>query len=311
MSAGKGIDRRVRAGIVSISSAVGLCAAKLAVGLFTGSLGVLSSAFDSLADIFMSAVNLFSIRQSMQPPDAKHPYGHGKVEALATLFQGAVIAYTGVWVMREGYTRLLSGKAPESADGGIAIMLVGVFASLAITRYLRRVGRETGSSVLTADALHFATDVYTNGGILAALVVFRFTGWKWIDPGIALLVGIYILYAAGKLLFEAAQELLDRTLPDETVARIREVIESHKPMLVDYHDLRTRRAGSECHVDLHVVLCREATVEDAHSVADHLEKEIGALLGNANVVTHIDPCKVECEGPKKCPRDGSIVHPVL
>jgi cation diffusion facilitator family transporter len=290
--------------MVSIASAVGLCGAKFAVGVLTGSLGVLSSAFDSLADIFMSAVNLFSIRQSMQPPDAQHPYGHGKVEALATLFQGAVIAYTGVWVLREGYSRLLAGKAPESADGGIAVMLFGVFASLAVTRYLRRVGRETGSSVLVADALHFATDVYTNGGILFALVVYRFTGWKWIDPGIALLVGVYILYAAGKLLFEAAQELLDRTLPPETVDRIRQVIESHRPMLVDYHDLRTRRAGSECHVDFHVVLCREATVADAHAVADHLEEEIGALLGNAHVVTHMDPCKIECGGPSTCTRDG-------
>jgi cation diffusion facilitator family transporter len=299
-----GTDRRVRAGIVSISAALALCVSKFAVGVLTGSLGVLSSAFDSLADIFMSGVNLFSIRQSMQPPDADHPYGHGKIEALATLFQGAVIGYTGVWVLREGYARLLSGKGPESADGGIAMMLAGLLASLAVARYLRRVGEETGSSVLTADSLHFATDVYTNGGILAALVVFRFTGWKWIDPGIAFLVGLYILYAAGKLLFEAAQELLDRTLPDETVKRIREVIESHKPMLVDYHDLRTRRAGSEYHVDFHVVLCREATVADGHAVADHLEEEISTLLGKAHVVTHMDPCRTECGGPSACPRES-------
>jgi cation diffusion facilitator family transporter len=299
-----GTDRRVKAGIVSIAAAIGLCVSKFAVGVLTGSLGVLSSAFDSLADILMSAVNLFSIRESMQPPDAQHPYGHGKIEALATLFQGAVIGLTGAWVLREGYARLVAGRAPESADGGIAMMLLGVLASLAVSRFLTRVGRETDSSVLTADALHFATDVYTNGGILAALVVFRFTGWKWIDPGIALLVGVYILYAAGRLLFEAAQELLDRTLPDETVARIREVIESHKPLLVDYHDLRTRRAGSEYHVDFHVVLCREATVSDAHAVADHLEHEITDLLGNAHVVTHIDPCRVECDGPSACPRES-------
>lgn len=289
---------------MSVCAAVALCLSKFAVGVLTGSLGVLSSAFDSLADIFMSAVNLFSIRQSMQPPDAQHPYGHGKIEALATLFQGAVIGYTGVWVLREGVARLAAGRTPESAEGGIAMMAVGVVASFAVTRYLRKVGRETGSSVLSADALHFATDVYTNGGILAALVVFRFTGWKWIDPGIALLVGVYILYAAGRLLFDAAQELLDRTLPPETVDRIRGIIESHRPMVVDYHDLRTRRAGSEKHVDFHVVLCREATVGDAHAVADRLEEEIAALLGNATVVTHVDPCRIECDGPSACPREG-------
>lgn len=297
------LDRRVRAGIVSISAAIALCVSKFAVGVLTGSLGVLSSAFDSLADILMSAVNLFSIHESMQPPDAQHPYGHGKVEALATLFQGSVIAFTGMWVIREGIARLREGKAPDSADGGIAVMLIGVLASLAVTRYLRRAGRETGSSVLTADALHFATDVYTNGGILAALLVYRFTGWKWIDSGIALAVGVYILFAAGKLLFEAAQELLDRTLPEETVAEIRKVIESHRPMVVDYHDLRTRRAGSEYQVDFHVVFCREATVYDAHAVADKLEEEVAALLGKATVVTHVDPCRIECDGPAACPRE--------
>lgn len=295
--------KRLRAGVVSVVSATALCGSKFVVGIATGSIGVLSSAFDSLADILMSAVNLFSIRESMRPADEKHPYGHGKVEALATLFQGAVIAVTGIWVVREGYLRLIDPK-PTSADGGIAIMLAGVVASYLISRFLKKTGEETGSSILIADSLHFATDIYSNGGILLALLIFRFTGWTWIDPGIALVVGAYILFAAVRLVVEAVQELLDRTLPEEMVASIRGVIETHRPMLVDYHDLRTRRSGSEIHIDFHVVLCKEHKVADAHRVADHLEGEIQALLGKATVVTHIDPCIMECPGPHDCTREA-------
>ncbi len=294
--------KRIRTAVFSLASAVSLMIAKLVIGVVSGSLGVLSSAFDSLADIFMSAVNLVSIRKSMDPADTTHPYGHGKVETLATVFQGGVILLTGIWVVREGILRLQAGRAPASADAGIAVMLVGVAASFFVSEYIRKAGEETGSSALIADSLHFRTDVWSNGGILLALVVFRFTGWKWIDPGIAVVIGLYISGVALKLLYEAVQDLADRTLPAETVARIGEIIREHQPMVVDFHDLRTRRSGSEKHVDFHVVVCREHTLEDAHRVADHLEEEIRKMLGNAHVVTHLDPCDLDCPGPAYCTR---------
>lgn len=300
----KSADDRKRMGTArfSLASAVSLAAAKFVVGILSGSLGVLSSAFDSLADIFMSAVNLVSIRKSMQPADTTHPYGHGKVETLATVFQGGVIGATGVWVIREGILRLAAGRVPESADAGIAVMLMGVIASWYVSSRIRRAGEETGSTALVADSLHFRTDVYTNAGILLSLALYRLTGWPWLDPGIALLVGVYITGIAAKLLFEAVQDLADRGLPRETVARLERIIDSHRPLIVDYHDLRTRRSGSEKHVDFHVVVCRQFLLEDAHRVADHIEKEVGHALGNARVVTHIDPCEIECPGKDKCER---------
>lgn len=300
----KNSDDRKRMGTArfSLASAVALATAKFVVGILSGSLGVLSSAFDSLADIFMSAVNLFSIRKSMQPADTTHPYGHGKVETLATVFQGAVIGATGVWVVREGIVRLVAKRVPVSADAGIAVMLAGVIASWYISSRIRRAGEETGSTALVADSLHFRTDVYTNAGILLSLALFRLTGWPWLDPGVALVVGIYITGIAAKLLFEAVQDLMDRGLPRETVVRLEEIINSHRPLIVDFHDLRTRRSGSEKHVDFHVVVCRQFLLEDAHRVADHLEKEVGQALGNAHVVTHIDPCDLECPGKDQCER---------
>ncbi|NJD62411.1 MAG: cation transporter [Deltaproteobacteria bacterium] len=286
----------------SLGSAVGLAIAKFIVGVLSGSLGVLSSAADSLADIFMSAVNLVSIRKSMDPADLNHPYGHGKVETLATVFQGVVIAATGVWVIREGILRLVAGRAPDSAIPGIVVMTAALAASWFISRRIRKAGEETGSSALVADSVHFATDVYTNAGILGSLLAYRLTGWAWLDPGVALLVGVYILVVAGRLLLSALQDLMDRGLPEATVDLVKGIISGHRPMIVDFHDLRTRRAGSEKHVDFHVVVCREYKLEDAHRVAAHLEKEVQQALGNAHVVTHIDPCDLECPGMDHCLR---------
>lgn len=294
--------KRIGTARFSLASAFALASVKFVVGVLSGSLGVLSSAFDSLADIFMSAVNLFSIRKSMDPADTTHPYGHGKVETLATVFQALVIGGTGAWVVREGILRLVAGRVPESADAGIVVMGIALAASWYVSRRIRKAGEETGSPALVADSLHFATDVYTNAGILGSLLVFRFTGWAWLDPGVALLVGAYILFVAGKLLLEAVQDLIDRGLPEETVEIIRRVINDHRPMVVDFHDLRTRRAGSAKHVDFHLVVCREYKLEDAHRVADHLEKEIRQVLGNAHVVTHVDPCRIECPGADHCER---------
>ncbi|MGE5189602.1 MAG: cation diffusion facilitator family transporter [Gemmatimonadota bacterium] len=286
----------------SLASAVALATAKFVVGILSGSLGVLSSAFDSLADIFMSAVNLVSIRKSLEPADTTHPYGHGKVETLATVFQGAVIAATGIWVIREGILRIMAKKVPASAEAGIAVMVIGVVASWYVSGRIRRAGEETGSSALVADSLHFRTDVYTNAGILLSLALFRLTGWAWLDPGVAIAVGIYIAAVAAKLLFEAVQDLLDRGLPPETVARVEKIIDAHRPLIIGFHDLRTRRSGSEKHVDFHVVVCRQFLLDDAHRVADHIEKEVGSALGNARVVTHIDPCDIECPGTDACER---------
>lgn len=293
---------RLRTARFSLGSAVTLCLLKSVVGIVSGSLGVLASALDNVADIFMSTVNFLSIRKAMDPADKSHPYGHGKVETLSTLLQGGVIAATGAGVVWEAVRRLREGRAPEGIglDVGILVMAFSVVASWAISSRIRKAGETTGSTALSADALHFRTDVWSGSGILFSLLLYRFTGWKWLDPGVALAVGVYIFAAALPILAGAVQDLLDRGLPQETVDRIVRIIEDHRPMVVEWHDLRTRRSGSEMHVDFHVVVCREHSLEDAHRVADHLEHEIREALGHAHVVTHIDPCERECPGVDHC-----------
>lgn len=300
---------RLRTARFSLGSAVSLCLLKFVVGIVSGSLGVLASALDNVADIFMSTVNLLSIRKAMDPADESHPYGHGKVETLATFFQGGVIALTGAGVVWEAVRRLRAGLAPEGVglDIGILVMIFSVVASWFISTRIRKGGETSGSSALSADALHFRTDVYSGSGILFSLILFRITGWKWLDPGVALAVGVYILAAAVPLLKGAVEDLMDHQLPAETVAQVTAIIEAHRPMVVDWHDLRTRRSGSEMQVDFHVVICREHSLEQAHQVADHLELEIREMLGNAHVVTHIDPCEIACPGPDECERIRGMI----
>ena len=292
--------KRISTARFSVGSAVVLAVTKLFVGVATGSLGVLSSAFDNLADILMSGVNYLSIRKSMEPADSSHPYGHGKMETLGTVFMSVFVALTGMWIVWEGIRRLRAGVVPLSVDIGLVVMGLSVVASWFISERIRKAGEETGSSALKADSLHFRTDVYSGGGIFASLLLYRVSGWKWLDPGVAVAVGIYIVSAAYPIFREALEDLVDRSLPPETVERIRSIIDGHRPLVVDYHALRTRRSGSEKHVDFHVVVCRQYLLQDAHRVADHLEMEVSEALDGAHVVTHLDPCDLECPGVEKC-----------
>jgi len=299
---------RLRTARFSLGSAISLCALKFVVGLLSGSLGVLSSAVDNLADILMSGVNYLSIRKAMDPADENHPYGHGKIETLGTLFQGVIIGGIGCWIVLEAVRRLREGATLEMVDVSIAVMAASAVASWFIAEKIRKAGVASGSPALEADSLHYRTDVYSGGGIFASLLLIRLTGWQWIDAAVGFAVGVYVAVAAIHLLWDAAHDLADRGLPPDTVERITRIIEAHRPMVVDWHDLRTRRSGSEKHVDFHVVVCREHSLEEAHRVADHLEMEIAQALGDAHVVTHIDPCEIECPGVHECARVRGMIR---
>jgi len=213
-----------------------------------------------------------------------------------------VITVTGVVVALEAVRRFVRGGVPEGIglDAGILVMIFSMGASWFISGRIRSAGESTGSSALIADSVHFRMDVYSGSGILFSLVLFRLTGWKWLDPAIGMAVGVYIIASAWPLLVGAVSDILDISLPADTVNSIERLIERHQPMVKGWHALRTRRSGSDIHVDFHIVMCREQLLGEAHRVADHLERDIQALLGNANVVSHIDPCDAVCEGSFKC-----------
>lgn len=299
------VSPKIAAARVSVATATTLALLKLATGLVTGSLAVLTSAVDSLLDILMSGVNYVAIRQAEQPADERHPYGHGKFETLATLVQALVIAGSGVWICIEAVHRLQSGQTVRQPLGGIAVMIISLIGSLLVTRYLRRAGEATDSSALKADALHFAMDVYTNLALLAGLVILFWLDLPWLDPLMSLLVAAYILKESIGLLRHGLRDLLDEQLPDTIRREVEELIASHRGDLLDYHHLRTRRAGSQKLIDFHLTVCKHISVADAHRITDELEVKISARFIGADVTIHIEPCQqADCPGRKECPMLG-------
>ncbi len=297
-----GTSPKVAAARVSVATATSLALLKLVTGLVTGSLAVITSAVDSLLDILMSAVNFMAIRQAEQPADERHPYGHGKFETIATIFQAVVIAVSGGWICVEAIHRLQSGRTLEKPLGGIVVMIFSLAASLWITRYLRRAAEATDSSALAADALHFAMDVYTNLALLTGLVVLFWFDLPWLDPAMSLAVACYIVWQAFGLLRHGLRDVLDEQLPDTIHGEIEKLIAAHKADLLDYHNLRTRRAGSQKLIDFHLTVCKHLSVEEAHQITDHLEGKIAAQVSGADVTIHIEPCQEEnCPGRHNCP----------
>ena len=290
---------RVRAAQLAITTAVGLAIIKVVTGIATGSMALLSSAADSLLDILMSFGNLLALRQANKPADDNHPYGHGKYETAATLFQSLLIAASGLFILSESIHRLRHGNHELShLDIGIAVLAFSSIVSLILSRYLKRVGIKTESTALQADALHYATDVYSNAILLIGLVAVRLLGWYWIDPVLSIGVGCYILYAAFELLKGSMDDFLDAGLPEELRHEIVACITNNNEEITGYHNLRTRRSGTQKMIDFHLTFCRFKTIEEAHESAHKIEKEIKESVSNSDITIHLEP--TECTGCPKC-----------
>lgn len=299
--------RKIRAARISMATATGLTALKLVTGLLTGSMAVLSSAIDSLLDIVMSVANFLAIRQAEQPADSKHPFGHGKFETLATIVQALTIGLSGSWVCYESVHRLLTGGTLGRLEGGMLVLAFSALVSWRIGRFLLRTARETESSALKADSLHFSMDVYTNLALLAGLVAIRLFGLAWLDPVLSIVVALYIFYQAFGLFRYGLRDILDERLPETIREEIATILEQHRGKLLGYHRLRTRRAGSQKIIDFHLTLCKHLSVEEAHDIADHLETHMKERIGRADITIHVEPCPYgTCPGRHKCPGDFPI-----
>ena len=294
------LSPKIRAERVAILAAAALAVGKLVAGLTTNSIGLLSAAADSIFDVAISSFNLLSIRIADSPADQGHPFGHGKAENLAGLLQTAVIGLVGGWLLVEAVLRLVRGARPQHAEWGIVVMVVATVVSWLVTRHLRRVGRETDSVVLLADALHYQTDVWTNAGVLVGLVLLWLTGSGVFDALIGIGVAGVILGSAYRLLRRSVDDLMDAALPEVEQRAIEEVIHRHR-FVVAHRHLRTRRSGSQRHIDFTIEACRHLPLGEAHDLVDHVEREIAETIPGAHVVVHAEPT-ADCADPRRCSR---------
>jgi cation diffusion facilitator family transporter len=293
---------KLAAAKLSVTTALALAILKLATGLVTGSLAVLTSAIDSLMDILMSGINMMAIHHAEQPADEQHAYGHGKFETLATIIQAFVIAASGAWIIYEAIQRIMEASPIERTGVGIVVMLISTVASFLISRHLRKVAKATDSSALEADSLHFTMDVYTNLALLAGLILLSRFDLPWLDPVMSILVAAYILFESLQLLRHGLRDVLDEQLPETVRNEIETLIDDHKHELFGYHNLRTRRAGSQKLIDLHLTVCKHLSVEEAHDVTEYIEKKIEEKISGTDITIHVEPCRRhDCPGRDACP----------
>ena len=275
---------------LSIMVAAFLIILKGGSGWLTGSISVLASLLDSLMDVFASTANFIAIRAAARPADEDHTYGHGKAEPLAGLFQAIVITFSGLFVIWEAIHRIRQPRPTSSEWVGIVTMLVAVGLSVALVAKLRQVARQTESPALAADALHYVTDVYINLGVLLALAISALTGSQLADPIISMVIALYILWSALSVAHESIDMLMDKGLPPEIAEQITEIVGRYRAEgVLGFHNLRTRRSGSQRYIDLHLEVDRHKLFEEAHDLTVKVLRAIETEIPRAIVHVHTDP----------------------
>ncbi|MFH1639893.1 MAG: cation diffusion facilitator family transporter [Chloroflexota bacterium] len=238
------------------------------------------------------------MRLSSRPADKQHPFGHGKFEDISSIIIAGLIFAAGGFIAYEAIQRLALGATIEMVTLGIYETVLAIAVNVFIAWYILLVSRKTDSLVLKAQAGHMFGDILSSVAVLIGLVLVQLTGRTIFDPLVALLVACIILKVGYDILRKSFGGIIDVRLPDFEEGIIRRCIMEHRSQLVNFHALRTRRAGSERYADLHLVLSKNASVEEAHRMCDHLEQDIISRLPHTNVTIHIEPCTIDCD---KCP----------
>jgi cation diffusion facilitator family transporter len=290
--------RKIRAAYLSVGSNTLLVISKLFVGLLMGSVAIISEAVHSGMDLLAALLATFAVREAAKPPDEDHRYGHGKFEDLSGTIEAALIIIAAAIIIIESLRRLVDMEGIELPLMGVAVMGVSAGVNWGVSWYLFKVARETESIALEADALHLRTDVYTSLGVMVAMMVIHYTEWYWVDPVVAIGVAVLIAYAAYELTRRTVRDLVDAPLPEEEHEAIEGILHEHVGMHIGWDSIRTRRAGSERHIDLHLHFPPSMPVKEAHDIAHHIQEDIEAALAKSHVLIHLEPCAGECP---ECP----------
>lgn len=289
---------QVRAAIVSVAAGVAILVLKFVAYLLTGSVAILSDAAESVVNVVAANVALISLAVAVRPPDEGHRYGHGKAEYVSAATEGGLIILAGVWVLISAALRFIRPVPLRNLDWGLVVLVVATMANLLTARFLLRVSKDADSTALEADARHLLADVLTSAGVLVGLALTWLTGVAWLDAAVGAAVALHIVRMGVEVYGQSLRGLMDTSLPAAEEAAVRAILDEHKDEIVEYHALRSRKAGSDRFLDLHLVLHRDLSVGQAHQLCDHLEEHIQHILPGTDITIHVEPC-----GPD-CPRCG-------
>jgi len=280
-----------RATHASLAIAFTLIVLKLGAFFLTGSVALLSSLIDSLLDSIASFVNYFAVKQSLEPADNEHRFGHGKAEPLAGLAQAAFITGSSLFLAFEAIDRLLHPVAVQHGGIGIGVMLISLILTIILVLYQRYVINKTGSLAIRADAVHYVSDISMNLGVIAALVLAYFFNLDEADPIFALIIAAYIVYSVWQIIAQSLDQLMDKELPDEDRDRIDEIARGN-PDVIAIHDLRTRTSGKNVFIQLHLELNGDMNLYQAHTIADDVQARLEEAFPGADVIIHEDPAEI-------------------
>jgi ferrous-iron efflux pump FieF len=274
----------------STTVALSLIIIKLVAWIMTESVSMMATLIDSFLDALASIINLIAVRHALIPADKKHRFGHGKAEALAGLGQATFIAGSSMFLILEAFSRIWNPQPVEAMSIGLAVMAVSIVATIGLVLFQSHVIKQTGSTAIKADHLHYKTDLIANVGVIMALILASY-GQLIFDPLIAVAIAAYILFSAWEIASESLNLLMDHELPDADRVKIKVIVRAH-PKARGIHDLRTRKSGMTEFIQLHLELDDNLTLMEAHGIADEVEANILAEFPGAEVIIHEDPASL-------------------
>lgn len=274
---------------LSIAAAISTILLKGIAWKLTGSVGLLSDAIESFVNLAGALMALAMLTLAALPADDNHAHGHSKAEYFSSAFEGFLILLAALSIGYTSIERLINPRALEAVGVGLLVSVVASVINLATAKILMKVGREQNSISLEADAHHLMTDVWTSAGVIAGVGLVWVSDWLWLDPVIAMLVALNILWTAWRLMQRSASGLMDASLPAEQLKRIETLLAAYREQGLDFHAVRTRQSGNRAFVTLHVLVPGHWTVQLGHDWADRIELDIGKAIPRAHITTHLEP----------------------
>lgn len=283
------LTRTLKIAIGSLVVGLAVLAIKLVAYWITGSIGLFSDALESLVNVGAAMAVIVAVWLAGKPADANHPYGHTKAEFFSAVAEGVLIIVAAVTILRESYAGLLDPPVIDEPAVGIAVNLLATLLNAAWGALLLVMGRRLNSPALVADGRHLFADVVTSVGVAIGVVVAVATDVPILDPILAALVALNVLWSGWRLVKESVGGLMDEAAPAKQVERMREIISHHASGAIEAHDLRTRNAGALTFVDFHLVVDGSMSVTKAHDICDSIERALQAEFENARITIHVEP----------------------
>ncbi len=274
---------------LSIAAALATILLKGWAWWLTGSVGMLSDALESFVNLAGAMMALAMLSLAAMPADDNHAHGHGKAEYFSSAFEGVLILIAAVGIGYAAIERLLHPQSLEAVGIGLVVSVIASIINLVVARILMDVGRRSRSITLEADAHHLLTDVWTSAGVIVGVVLVWLTGWLWLDPVIALLVALNIVWTGWQLLQRSADGLMDVSIAEDELQLIENVFTDYRQLGLEFHALRTRQAGSRAFASFHILVPGAWTIQHGHDWSERIEAEIRQALPNIHLTTHLEP----------------------